>query len=126
MGRQGIIPDAYFQIKRQVEGQEKMAAFFLELERVAKTSKVVKSKLQRYGQMYYGGTYERLFGTRALRVLFVFASGDDGGSARLVEGACQEAQRTGVTIARFSQMHRLTCSTPTGCLREPLWLEPGQ
>ena len=71
------MPDAYFQIQREVEGEPRTAAFFLELERVTKSSRVLHSKLQRYAEVCYSGRYQQVFGIRALRVLFVFA-GDSG------------------------------------------------
>jgi len=74
MGNFGIVPDAYVQLTRQSDGGEKRLAFFIEVERSDKSERLLKEKFRRYGAFYYGGDYERLFGTKALR--------DPGGASR--------------------------------------------
>ncbi len=69
MGDRQLIPDGYFRIARQVDGQTRQSAFFIETERVAKRSAVVKSKISRYLRFQQNG-YHEAFGTRSLRVLF--------------------------------------------------------
>ena len=121
-----LIPDAYFQVERQVDGQPRTAAYFLELERASKSVEVLRSKLRRYGELYYGGRYEEIFGTRALRVLVVFAA--DGGAsveARRVEAGVEEARRLGVTNARFASLAKIRALPPVAVLTEPIWREPG-
>lgn len=116
-----LIPDGYFQVQREVAGQPRTAAFFLELERAGKSSRVLRSKLQRYGDLYYSGRYQEIFGTRALRVLFVFAADRGPNAVQRVEQGSEEAARRGVTIARFAVLSDLTQAASTACLIEPLW-----
>ncbi len=120
----GLVPDAYFQVQRQVAGQSKTAGFFLELEKAGKSSQVLRSKLKRYGELYYGGAYQRLFRTRALRLLVVFAADDDRAAARRVEAGVEEASRLGVTIAHFASLAELKALPPVACLAEAVWAAP--
>jgi len=121
-----LVPDAYFQIERTVDGQPRTAAFFLELERAGKSSRVLRSKLQRYGELYYGGTYERLFARRALRVLFVFAPSRASPTFRRVQAGLAQARSLGITIARFAGLDQLKGLPPVACLTSPLWYSPVQ
>ena len=117
-----VIPDGFFQIQRIAEGQLRTASCFLELERVAKSHEVLRSKLENLGRLYYSGEYQQLFGTRALRVLFVFATGHL--SARLVSHGRELAAQLGVTIARFATLDHLATQPAVASLTEPLWLAP--
>jgi hypothetical protein len=121
-----LIPDGYFQIQRQVSGQERTSAFFIELERSGKSSQVVVSKLRRYGELYYGGRYQELFGTRALRVLFVFVSEQGSTTSRRVDLGVREASRRGISIARFSEMTTIKGVGPIELLTSPIWREPNR
>ncbi len=120
-----LVPDAYFQIQREVDGREKTSAFFLELERTG-GRRALRAKLQRYADLYYGGRYAQLFGTRALRVLFVFALAisERGATAHRVDAALREAGRLGVTIARFAGLDQLVSVPPAATLTEPFWRQP--
>ncbi len=120
-----LVPDAYFQVQRLVDGQVRTASFFLEMEVASKSSQVLRSKLMRYMELYYSGQYERLFATRGLRLLVVFANQDEGASSRRIERAMQDASRIGVTIARFAALTQLKASNPVAGLTDTLWSEPG-
>lgn len=118
-------PDAFFQIRRQVDGADRTASFFLELERVVKSRQVLRSKLERYAKLYYSGRYSQIFGTRGLRVLFVYAADQGQTSAHRVAVAQEEAERLGVTIARFAGLDQLVGVSPIENLTGALWTAPG-
>lgn len=126
LARSRLIPDAYFQIQRTVDEEARTSAFFLELERASKSSRVVESKLSRYGDLYYSGRYRELFGTRALRVLFVFADGADGPGSHRIQRGLEAARKSGVTIARFAGLRELKELSPTGCVVRSVWRAPAQ
>jgi Replication-relaxation len=119
-----LVPDAYFQIRRRVDGQIKTAAFFLELERASKSREVLRTKLRRYGQLYYGGDYQARFGTRALRLLVVFDRDEGPRAADRLSLAADEARALGVTIARFTDLGQLRGLSPQEVLLRPLWQTP--
>ncbi len=120
------IPDAYFQILRQSESGPKTAAFFLELQHANRSLKTLRAKLERYGQLYYTGRYEQLFGTRALRVLFVFSSEAGVPTASRVSAGVAEASRLEVTVARFVGLDDLKALSPMGILTARIWRAPAQ
>ncbi len=120
-----LIPDAYFKVQREVNGQKVTAAFFLEVERVGKSSQVLREKLTRYADLYYSGRYQEIFGTKALRVLFVFANPSAGETVERVNMAVKDARRLGVTVARFAGLDQLKKLTPADCLTEAVWHDPG-
>lgn len=121
-----IVPDAYFQIVRESESGPKTSAFFLELQHANRSVMVLRSKLERYRRLYYGGRYEALFGTRSLRVLFVFTAGSESPVEHRVRAGLKEAEKLGVTVARFASLDQLKAMAPVGILTEPIWAAPGQ
>ena len=127
LGREGLVPDAYFQIQRPVDGraQHQTTAYFVELERSGKSSRVLRSKLERYAELCLSGRYEQLFGVSALRILVVFAS-EHGSSARhRIRTGLAEAERVGIPIARFAELEQLTARPPAACMTEAVWYRPG-
>ncbi|TAK36762.1 MAG: hypothetical protein EPO21_01500 [Chloroflexota bacterium] len=121
-----LVPDGYFQIQRQLDGRDRTAAFFLEVERAAKSSAVLRSKLRRYGELYYSGRYEQMFGTKALRLLVVFDALDERSNMRLIESGAAEAQRQGVTFTRFATLTQIKAAQPADVLLGSLWSIPDQ
>jgi len=121
-----LIPDAYFHIQRTADGETRNAHFFLELQRANRSVKVLQSKLMRYGELYYSGRYTQLFGTRALRLLFVYTSDTESPVHRRIEQGVREAEKLGVTIARFGGLEAIKALPPTGCLLEPIWQAPSR
>lgn len=121
-----LIPDGYFRLQRGVEGQVRSSGFFIELERAEKSSRVVAAKLANYAKLYYSGEYERLYGTRALRILFVFAPTDPSAAKRKVIATAAEAERLRITIVRCAAMRDITSIPPSGLLTAPVWWRPGQ
>jgi hypothetical protein len=121
-----LVPDAYFQIQREVDGQPKTSGFFLELQRAIKSSRVLESKLRRYTELYHSGRYQELFGTRALRILVVFTSELGRPGYRRVESALQLAEQLGITLARFASLDGLRQGEPQALLLRPVWWQPSQ
>jgi hypothetical protein len=120
-----LIADAYFQIQRTVDGEPKTSAFFLELERANKSSRVMESKLRRYADFYYSGTYEASFGTRALRVLVVFSDELGLRSQPRIEQGLKTAERLGITLARFTGLGTVKVGSPSELLNSAMWWQPG-
>ncbi len=120
-----LVPDAYFVIERQ-DGEKKRGSFFLELERSsAKSNQVLHHKLEQYRRLCQSGRFEQVFGTRALRLLFVLAPQGGGGSDSRVQQAVREAQHLDVPIARFVSLDTLETLPPAACLTRPIWYESG-
>lgn len=121
--RYGLIPDAYFQLARAAGEAERRSSFFLEVERSGKSQRYWREKLRRLGKFYYGGEFERLFGTRALRVLIVFSDELGLNPFRHVESLSELSLSLNVTFTRFAPLsvaldrHHL--------LTAPIWRRPG-
>jgi len=120
-----LIPDGYFQVRRQVGGEPRLAGFFLEVERESRSLAVLRAKLRRYGQLFYSGGYAQRFGSKALRVLVVYAGEARSLPATRVAQGMVEAGRLGVTIARFTDLVSLTGGSAADLLLAPLWQAPG-
>ncbi|MBI5289534.1 MAG: replication-relaxation family protein [Chloroflexi bacterium] len=125
MVRSGLLPDSYFRVSRVTEGGERKASFFLEVERSGKSERVWRDKIRRYGSFYYGGEFERLFGTKALRVLVVLDSTFAASPAREAARLAALAAKEDVTLFRVGVAEDLLGKAPGAWLREPLWLQPG-
>lgn len=121
---EGVIPDAYFRVRRTVDGEPKTASFLLELERAAKRSVVLADKLKRYHDLYRYGRYEQLFGIRAMRLLVVFAAEAGSGPDRRIATGLDLARRADATFARFAELGHIKGARATDCLTAPLWRSP--
>ena len=119
-----VIPDGFFQIERVVAGETKTASFFLEVERMSRDSRVLREKLEKYGRLYYTGKFTELFGTRALRLLVVYAEGTEQAMHKQLARSVAEAQRSGVTIAHFASLQAVKQLGPTDLLIAPVWSSP--
>ena len=125
-----LIPDSYFQIARVVAGEWKTAAFFLELEHTSRDHSVLASKLTRYHDLYYPkqendeSRYTKLFGTRALRVLFVYTGANEQIALARVRRGVEEAAKRAVTIARFTSLRQMQTASPVDVLVQPIWSAP--
>ena len=121
-----LIPDGYFQIRRWVGTEEKTAGFFLELERSAKSIRVMRSKLERYRELYRSGRYQQIFSTPALRVLVVYTQPPDYASPHRISSALEQARHLRVTFAWFTSMDHLKAVPMATLLNEPIWLAPNE
>lgn len=121
LNEEKIYPDGYFHIQRNSNGEIRNAHFFLEFQRANRSSKVMESKLKRYGELYYSGRYQEIFGTRALRVLFVFTSDTDSPVGHRINTGVSLATKLGVTIARFTSLDEIKGSEPNQILIGQLW-----
>ncbi len=65
--RLAVVPDGYFLLK--IDGHDN--AFALELDRGTVEEKPFKAKIRALGQWKFTGAYERRYGRKTLRVLFV-------------------------------------------------------
>jgi hypothetical protein len=67
--RLAVVPDGYFTL----EGEGHASAFALEIDRATVEEKPFKEKVRAYGEWKVSGAYERRYGTKSLRVLWVVA-----------------------------------------------------
>src|SRR5207249_4217790 len=118
-----LIPDAYFQIKRPVDSAERTSAFFVEVERSIKSARVISDKLERYYSFITSRAYPRIFGTRALRILFLFTDQYGIPTHKRVQQALATASGQQMSLARFSTITALKHTSPSGTLLEPLWYQ---
>ena len=124
-GRSGVLPDAYFQIERSTADGERRAGFFVEVERSAKPDRFLREKYRRYGQFYYGGDFERAFGGRALRLLYL-VGGDYGiRPESRIRKLLKLAEETNLTLLRLAPLSTFLEASANLALTEKLWLRPG-
>ena len=116
-----LIPDAFFHIERMVNNEPKTATFFLEVENMSRDVRILRAKLEKYGNLFYTGKFTRLFGTRALRLLVVFVQEAGEPVQRRIINSVKEAQRLGVTIAHFTSLPAIKAVSPVACVTAPLW-----
>jgi len=103
----GLIPDAYFKVSRMVDGQPRTSAFFLELQRANKSKLVLKSKLDKYNTLYNSGRFQRIFETRALRVLFVFTSEYGVNIKHRIRSSIELAQEQNLALIRSTALDEI-------------------
>jgi hypothetical protein len=106
--------------------EPKTAGFFLELERAHKSRQVLQSKLERYAEFYYGGSYLTRFGTPALRLLVVFAPNESDDGARRAWAALPLARQLGIGFVRVATLNQIKSACTRACLAEPMWLAPNR
>ncbi len=121
---QHLLPDGYCQISRLVGERTLTASFFLEVERISRDARVMCSKLTKYGELYYSGTYTELFGNKALRLLVLFAEGSEHAIRQRITRSVLEAARLEVTIAHFASLSQVKALPPTAILTAPVWQAP--
>ncbi len=121
----GLVPDAYFEVQRMANGEEKTAPFFLELERSDRSIQSWRQKLGQYRRYYISGDFQRTFGRRALRVLFVVRSTYEGNSERMASKACSLAEAIRLSIACFAPIEELLNRPPSELLQAEIWHRPG-
>lgn len=121
-----LVPDAYFRLQRQVDGQLRTSGFFLEVERSTKSEAVLESKLTRYAELSRSGRYQETFGTRAMRVLVVFTSDYRVMPWTRIKSARRLADQLGVTMAFFTALDEIASRSPQAMLTMPLWAQGGR
>lgn len=109
-----VSPDAYFAI----EVPRGTAHFFLELDRGTEAAKQVQNKALAYMKYHATGMYERRYGTKALRILFVVP--DDKRSELLKKSV--EAVG-GKQVYYFATLEHIT---PQTVLQQPIWQVAGR
>jgi hypothetical protein len=117
----GLIPDGFFKLQRIVDGQVRTAAFFLELQRANRSKAVMKSKLNRYRRLYDSGRFQDIFGTRALRVLFVFESQYGTNINHRMADAIGQAKDLDIALIRCTSLDQVRQTAPTEFLTENIW-----
>lgn len=120
----GLIPDGYFQIRRETPEGTKRAAFFIEVERSGKSKQALASKFSKYAQFYYQGHYERLFGTKALRTLFLVDSEYEFSVERQVEHYVRICEQVGATFFRFATLNSVMTHAAAELFSAHIWRQP--
>jgi hypothetical protein len=116
------IPDAYFEIERQVGERSTTSAYFLEFEHSTKGMAIIKRKLENYSRLVYGGRYKALFDRDIIpRVLFVFESYLGISAQQRIKDAASIAKQLGVRNARFATLDRCISSVPEDLLYAPIF-----
>lgn len=123
--RRGLLPDAYFQLTRETPAGERKASFFLEVERSGKAERLWREKFRRYGELYYGGAFEQLFGSKALRVLVVLSGEFGARPERIIERLAAMAAEMRVTFLRFTSLQDLIECHRASVLAASIWRRPG-
>ncbi len=121
MRASGIIPDAYFPISHQTEDGQKLAGFFIEVERSAKSQIALERKFTCYGRFYYKAE----FGTRALRILFLVGSDYGINPMHQIAKYSRMCEHLNVTAIRFAVLDTLLDTDPTRIFDTPIWLRTG-
>ncbi len=122
----GIIPDGYLQVSRATTDGLRRSAFFIEVERSAKSKASLEERFRRYADFYYGGAYERLFGTRALRLLFLVGADYNLNPVHHIALCSQLCERVGLTFARFARLDALVGAEPNHLLTGTVWTRPAK
>jgi hypothetical protein len=126
MTHTGLLPDGYLRITRPTADGSKTAALFVEVERTGKSEPLLAEKIALYRDYYYGGSYERTFGSKALRVLVLV--GNDYGLTpeRQMSRYLSICNRLAVTIFRFVPLATFLAEKPDHLLGAPIWRQPGE
>ena len=122
----GLIPDGYFQIRRETPEGTKRAAFFVEVERSGKSKPALEKKFKRYARFYYGGHYERLFGTKALRTLFLVGAEYGMHPSKQIETYSEICSRVGTAFFRFATLEDVLIRPKEQILTARFWKRPGR
>jgi hypothetical protein len=124
--RSNLVPDAYFQIARPVDGSTRQSGLFLEYERTIRPSAVLTNKLTRYADMYHSGYFRQKFGIRGMRVLIVYKSDLTVSSDKRVQLGLQTAKRVGFPLVRFTTTEHINSSSGKDLLLKPIWYKPDE
>ena len=113
-----VVPDGYFSLANEGHDQ----AFALELDRGTVDEKPFKAKVRALGEWKMTGAYERRYGRKSLRVLFVVsgATRDANRLQRIKRWAEAEAGRSLFWFANLGDL------TPTNLLSSNLWQVAGR
>jgi hypothetical protein len=115
--RLAVVPDGYFTL----DDGERTSAFALEIDRATVEEKPFKQKVRGYGEWKLSGAYERRYGTKSLRVLWVVADVSRD-STRLERIKRWTEAEGGRSLFWFSTLDELTSETILGA---PVWLKAG-
>jgi hypothetical protein len=115
--RLAVVPDGYFTL----DDGERTSAFALEIDRATVEEKPFKQKVRGYGEWKVSGTYERRYGTKSLRVLWVVAdvTRDSTRLERIKRWAEAEGGRSLFWFAMLDDL------TPETILTAPVWQKAG-
>ncbi len=124
MPEAGCLPDAYFRIERPTPEGPKRASFFLEVERSGKADISQERRYQHYGEFYYGGEFERRFGTRALRVLVLIGADFGLKPQGQITKHLHLCRRLEVSFTRFAPLEAFLDLKPEFLLHARFWQQP--
>lgn len=121
----GVLPDAFFQIERDTPEGPRKSGFFLEVERTKKSERALRNKLYGLGTYYYGGSFERDFESRALRILVLVEPDPGAPGERLVRRVAGLGRHMGITLLRVAELSVFLSTPAAELFSRPIWSRPG-
>jgi hypothetical protein len=115
--RLAVVPDGYFSL----DDGGHTSAFAVEIDRATVEEKPFKEKVRAYGEWKVTGAYERRYGTKSLRVLWVVAE-QTRDSARLERIIRWTQAEGGRSLFWFAMLDELT---PQTILEGQVWQKAG-
>ena len=115
----GIVPDAFFQIRRRDSGAERRAGFFVEAELAPVSRRHWARRLSHYATFYYSRQYEAAFSLRSLRVLVITSGG-----GRQPLSIMEEAEQLQFTPVRVTTWEAVRNTSAQALLFAPIWRKP--
>lgn len=119
LAREGVVPDASFQLLRREDGHDRRAGFLLEAELAPVSRQHWHSRFAKYAHFYCSGQYEAVFGLRSFRVLVVTAA-----RGRQPLSIVEEAERLNFTPLRLTTWEEVRAVRPQDVLTAPIWRKP--
>ncbi|MGE3780258.1 MAG: replication-relaxation family protein [Pirellulaceae bacterium] len=119
LASRGIVPDAFFQIRRSAAGTERRAGFFVEAELAPVSRRHWARRLSHYATFYYSQQYEAAFSLRSLRVLVITS-----GAGRQPLSIMEEAEQMQFTPVRVTTWEAVQRTGSQGVLHAPIWRKP--
>jgi hypothetical protein len=130
LGHVGFRPDAYFRIEHPTPNGPKRPSFALEVERSQKADISHIRRYQNYAQLYYRShpeipsEYERIFGTRGLRVLVLVDAQYGIDPQRQIKKLLNLCRQLEVTMVRFAPLNLFLNREPARLFGDPIWRQP--
>lgn len=113
-----VIPDSHFVIDTPRQAAKTRAYFFVELDRGTETLQRIQTKVRAYNAYVDEGGYEKRYGVKGLRVLFVALS-----RKRMMNMKKAAEAVGGRNRFWFASLDELT---PENVLSQPIWLSAGK
>jgi hypothetical protein len=121
-----LIPDAYFSIRRVVNGIPRSVHCFLEMEHMSRDKQVMKQKLKKYKDLFVSGDYERRLKASAMRVLVVYAAPTEKVAEGKIAAAINNAEELCMPIVYVTSLTAITTQSAPAILTAPIFRIPNR